>query len=115
MIVLLKAVLANVTALITQPITGQPQQQNGLQPGFQSESNLRNNAAGQRRPAHAQEAQNPSQPAVFDVRDLPIDDLEALRQREITLKAVSGILLVLLKWFKVSCKFSTGLLLSFRY
>ncbi|OBT92702.1 Factor arrest protein 11 [Pseudogymnoascus verrucosus] len=118
-IVLLKAVLANVTALITQPITGQPQQQNGLQPGFQSESNLRNNAAGQRRLAHAQEAQNPSQPAVFDVRDLPIEDLEALRQREITLKAVSGILLVLLKWFKVSYvlkfEYLTQLLLDSNY
>jgi hypothetical protein len=104
-IVLLKAVLANVTALITQPITTQPQQQNGLQPGYQSEVNLRNNGAGQRRPVHAQESQNPPQPAMFDVRDLPVDELEALRQREITLKAVSGILLVLLKWFKVSCKF----------
>ncbi|OBT56190.1 hypothetical protein VE04_04063 [Pseudogymnoascus sp. 24MN13] len=118
-IVLLKAVLANVTALITQPITGQPQQQNGLQAGFQSESNLRNNAAGQRRPAHAQEAQNPSQPAVFDVCDLPIEDLEALRQREITLKAVSGILLVLLKWFKVSYilkfEYLTQLLLDSNY
>lgn len=105
MIVLLKAILANVTALITQPTTAQPQQQNGLQPGYQSESNLRNSGVGQRRPVHTQESQNPPQPVASDVRELPLDELEALRQREITLKTVSGILLVLLKWFKVSCKF----------
>lgn len=36
--------------------------------------------------------------------DLPVEEIEALRSREIIAKAVSGILLLLLKWFKVSRK-----------
>jgi hypothetical protein len=43
----------------------------------------------------------PTQNAV-EPADLPIDEIEAMRSREITAKAVSGILLILLKWFKVS-------------
>jgi hypothetical protein len=100
--VLLKAILANVTALITQPM---PQQ--GLVPGFRSEINLRANTA---------QAQNRQQdpasiplPNTIDPSDLPIEDVEALRSREITAKAVSGILLILLKWFKVSRKNSRNL------
>lgn len=93
-IVLLKAVLANVTALITQPM-GQ-----GLAPGFRSEVNLRN-AQGQTR---QQDPANIPLPNPVDPSELPIDEIEALRSREITAKAVSGILLILLKWFKVSSK-----------
>lgn len=37
-----------------------------------------------------------------DGPDLAIEELNALRVREITSKAVSGILLMLLKWFKLS-------------
>lgn len=96
-IVLLKAVLANVTALITQPM-GQ-----GLAPGFRSEVNLRNGAQGQ---ARQQDPANIPLPNPVDPSELPIDDIEALRSREITAKAVSGILLILLKWFKVSRMFS---------
>jgi Domain of unknown function (DUF3402) len=94
-IVLLKAVLANVTALITQP-AGQSQ---GLAPGFRSEVNLRNGAQGQNRP---QDPASIPLPNTVDPADLPIDEIEAMRSREITAKAVSGILLILLKWFKVS-------------
>jgi hypothetical protein len=93
-IVLLKAVLANVTALITQPVG---QGQNGLGQGFRSETNLRSNSVGQNRdPASV------PLPNSVETSDLPIDEIEAMRSREITAKAVSGILLVLLKWFKVS-------------
>lgn len=102
-IVLLKAILANVTALITQPI---PQQ--GLVPGFRSEINLRANAA---------QAQNRQQdpasiplPATVDLSELPIEEIEAMRSREITAKAVSGIFLILLKWFKVSRQTSVATL-----
>ncbi len=99
-IVLLKAILANVTALITQP-TGQAQ---GLEPPWRSQVNLRaNGVQGQNRP------QDPSLvplPTVVEPSELPIDEIEALRSREITAKAVSGILLILLKWFKVSRGFS---------
>jgi hypothetical protein len=93
-IVLLKAVLANVTALITQPM-GQPQ--NGLGPSFRSETNLRSNSVGQ-----SKDPVNVPLPNTVDPSDLPIDEIEAMRSREITAKAVSGILLILLKWFKVS-------------
>lgn len=98
-IVLLKAVLANVTALITQPM-GQSQ---GLAPGFRSDVNLRGSSPGQIR---QQDPASIPLPNTVDPSDLPIDEIEALRSREITAKAVSGILLILLKWFKVSRKLS---------
>ena len=97
-IVLLKAILANVTALIMQPM--HVQQQPGLASGFQSEVNLRaTGAQAQRRP---QEPINPPIHVPIEAADLPLEDLDAFRTREITAKAVSGILLTLLKWFKVS-------------
>jgi hypothetical protein len=99
-IVLLKAVLANVTALITQPIGGQ---QGGLGPGYRSEVNLRGNGVGQQQ-NRQQDPANIPLPNTVDPADLPIDEIEAMRSREITAKAVSGILLMLLKWFKVSRK-----------
>ena len=37
-----------------------------------------------------------------DGTDPVVEELNALRSREITTKAVSGILLILLKWFKLS-------------
>lgn len=95
-IVLLKAVLANVTALITQPVG----QQQGLQPAFRSDVNLRGNG-----PQGQNRQQDPASiplPTTVDPSELPIEEIEALRSREITAKAVSGILLMLLKWFKVS-------------
>ena len=95
---LLKAVLANVTALITQPM-GQSQ---GLAPAFRSEVNLRNGVPAQSRQQDPTLIPLPTHSA--DPLDLPIDEIEAMRSREITAKAVSGILLVLLKWFKVSRK-----------
>jgi len=95
-IVLLKAVLVNVTALITQPM-GQSQ---GLAPGSRSEVNLRaNGAQGPNRP---QDPASIPLPNPIELADLPIEEIEAMRSREITAKAVSGILLILLKWFKVS-------------
>jgi Domain of unknown function (DUF3402) len=97
-IVLLKAVLANVTALIMQPMHVQPQP--GLAPSFQSEVNLRaNGVQAQRRPP---EQLNPPVPVPIESSDLSVEDLEGLRSREITAKALTGILLTLLKWFKVS-------------
>jgi hypothetical protein len=47
---------------------------------------------------------NPPIPVPVEAADLPVEDVDALRTREITAKAVSGILLTLLKWFKVSRK-----------
>jgi hypothetical protein len=94
--VLLKAVLANVTALITQPMQVQ-----GLAPAFRSEVNLRTGLPGQNRAQDPALIPLPTQNAV-EPADLPIDETEAMRSREITAKAVSGILLILLKWFKIS-------------
>lgn len=37
-----------------------------------------------------------------DGTDPVVEELNALRSREITTKAVSGVLLILLKWFKLS-------------
>jgi hypothetical protein len=93
---LLKAILANITAIITQPMPPQ-----GLAPGFRSDVNLRTGVpAGNR----MQDPANIPLPTTIEPSDLPIDEIEALRSREITAKAVSGILLLLLKWFKVSRK-----------
>ena len=36
--------------------------------------------------------------------DLIVEELNAVRSREIISKAVSGVLLILLKWYKVSRK-----------
>ncbi|RDW89121.1 putative HAM-2 [Coleophoma cylindrospora] len=103
-IVLLKSILANVTALITQPMANQ---QGGMG---------RPNGAGQNR------QQNPADiplPNPVDPADLSPEEIEAIRSREITAKAVSGILLILLKWFKVShvlkFEYLTQLLLDSNY
>lgn len=97
-IVLLKAVLANVTALITHPMGGQAV---GLGTGYRSDVNLRNGQQGQR----PMDPASIPLPNNIDPLDLPVSEIEAYRSREITGKAVSGILLILLKWFKVSRKF----------
>lgn len=98
---LLKAVLANVTALITHPLGGPPQ--NANVPAYRNEPNLRNGQLGQRMPDPA----SIPLPNNVDPSELPIEEIEAFRSREITAKAVSGILLIMLKWFKVSRKLSS--------
>lgn len=105
-IVLLKAILANVTALITQPM-GQQQAQ---APSYRTDGNQRGN-----RPQGQNQQQDPASvplPNTVDPSELPIEETEALRSREITAKAVSGILLTLLKWFKVSRMLPTSSYLS---
>lgn len=93
MIVLLKAILANVTALITQPMGGQ---QNGMGAAYRQ-----NGMQAQNR---AQDPANIPLPNTVDLLELPVEEIESMRSREITAKAVSGILLIMLKWFKVSRK-----------
>lgn len=92
-IVLLKAILSNVTALIVQPPIGQGS-------SFHADGNGRSN--GPQGPRRQQEPPNLTNNGPVEPSQLPVDDLEAMRSREITSKAVSGILLMLLKWFKVS-------------
>jgi len=85
-ITLLKAILSHYQVLANQP---QPQQNNNA-PG---KIKARTNGA----PANgAKEQVNADSPS------LSPEDADAVRTREITAKAVTGILLLLLKWFKVS-------------
>ncbi|KAF2660835.1 protein required for hyphal anastomosis [Lophiostoma macrostomum CBS 122681] len=87
-IVLIKGILAHVTALVTQSTAT-----NGLQSGFQFQENQNgattngvhtNGVNGH----HASVSTN--------------DELDAMRTQEILDKAVSGILILMLKWFKIS-------------
>lgn len=120
-VVLLRAILDNLSALIAQP-SNQAPPTNGLQTAFQSEVNLRAGVpAMQRRPPPQQPPNPPNepQPQPFDVNSLSVEEVEAYRQREITLKAISGIVLTMLKWFKVShilkFEYFTQLLLDANY
>ena len=75
-------------------------QQGGI-PSYRSEPNLRSGAVGQQ-PVRQQDPANIPLPNTVDPLELSVEEVEAMRSREITAKAVSGILLTLLKWFKVS-------------
>jgi hypothetical protein len=97
--VVLKTILSNVTALITQSAT-----QNGVQGGFHFQENPNgvNTTNG-----------NENTNGMLDASSLSIEDLDALRTQEITAKAASGLLLVMLKWFKVSRTSQAIVALSF--
>jgi hypothetical protein len=87
-IVLIKAVLAHVTALVTQSSGA-----NGLQSGFQFQENQNGTTSGR--------------PDVNGVNGHSIhvatnEELDAMRTQEVLDKAVTGTLVLLLKWFKVS-------------
>lgn len=47
---------------------------------------------------------NEAAPQPFDTSKMSLDELEVLRTQEVTAKAASGLVLLLLKWFKVSRK-----------
>jgi hypothetical protein len=85
-IVLIKAILSHVTALVTQA-----NGVNGLQGGFQYQDNQ--NGTG--RP-DLNGINGHSGPGTTN------EELDAMRMQEILDKAVSGILILVLKWFKVS-------------
>lgn len=104
-IVLLKAVLQNVTDLVTKG-----NGQNGLQAGFQF--NEPNGVNGSVKPvengnAHVEHGENTS------------EELDKLRSQEIAAKALSAVLLLLLKWFKLNhilqYEYMTQLLLDSNY
>lgn len=93
-IVLMRVVLANVTAFITMPQRGQDGlsangrvNQNGL-PLFRSQD-----SAGGMNGSNSQESP-----------DMSLEDLDQVRARELEGKALSGTILLLLKWFKISRK-----------
>ena len=86
--VLMKTILGNVTSLITQA-AGQA----SVQSGFHFQDNGNGVGTAEQRPNG-----DPQQ----DIARLGQDELDKMRGEEIAAKAVTGILLVLLKWFKVS-------------
>ena len=99
-IVMLKVILANVTSLLTQNAAG-----TSVLPGGN----------------HSQESQGSGLvgnygeatyaiPGYHDSRSVPIEELDAIRAQEIMAKAVSGILILLLKWFKLSRELANMLL-----
>ncbi|KAF7889152.1 hypothetical protein EAF00_009452 [Botryotinia globosa] len=108
-IVLIKAMLANVTNLMNQSINAQPQ----------SSVPISARTNGARGPGQAQDPANIPLPNPIDLADLTVEEIEAMRFREITSKAVSGILLIVLKWLKVShilkFEYFTQLLLDSNY
>jgi hypothetical protein len=99
-IVLLKVILTNVTAIVAQANT------NGLGPGFQSQETGANGLPKTRSNVNiAQQVNgipNQNDQPHENEPDVTIEELDAARRREITGKAVSGSLLLLLKWFKIS-------------
>lgn len=103
-IVLLKVVLANVTSLVTQ-MNGNGQ--NGTSFGFAAQENGDTN--GQAKPKgniNPGRQPNGKLDGHYGGGDeslaAAVEELNALRLREISSKAVSGVLLLLLKWFKIS-------------
>jgi len=96
--VLLKLLLATVSATTNQQ---QPTNPNGFPPGMLSRMIvplLGERAKYDDFPSAAQE-QPPMPPP-------SLDEIDVIRHREITSKAVSAIILLTLKWFKVSRRFS---------
>lgn len=104
-IVLLKAVLQNVTDLVTKG-----NGQNGLQAGFQF--NEPNGINGSVKPADNGNGH-------IDHGENTAEELDKLRSQEIAAKALSAILLLLLKWFKLNhilqYEYMTQLLLDSNY
>jgi hypothetical protein len=88
--VLLKAILHSVTIILSQGPTQQ-------HPGGPGRPGGPNGGPPNARPPEPQiigaEAPEPS-----------IEDIDAARTREITAKAITGIILLMLKWFKISRK-----------
>lgn len=104
-IVLLKAVLQNVTDLVTKG-----NGQNGLQAGIQfNEANGMNGSKPMENGLHTN----------GDGIENTAEELDRLRSQEIAAKALSAVLVLLLKWFKVShilqYEYMTQLLLDSNY
>lgn len=101
-VVFWKLVFSHVSSLVAQ------NGRDGAQNGMSLPDDDSNEAQGKRRTnnssaningmANGQLAENE------DGTDPVVEELNALRSREITTKAVSGVLLILLKWFKLSRK-----------
>jgi hypothetical protein len=102
-IVLLRPILNNVTAIVAQQ-TGQQQ------PGGMGRSNnvgpnpgLNGGPGGQNMQGHN---------GAMDLSEPSPEEIDAARTREITTKAMTGILVLLLKWLRLSRESSTIFFLS---
>jgi hypothetical protein len=93
-IVLIKAILAHVTALVTQSSGA-----NGLQSGFQFQDNQNGTTSGR-----------PDMNGINGHNNIVAtnEELDAMRTQEILDKAVTGSLILILKWFKLSRKLITS-------
>ncbi len=103
-IVLLKVVLANVTALVTQ-LNGNGQ--NCAPFGYTCQEDGESNGQGKPKGNYNLGRKLNGKvighdEGVSEDLDSSVEELNALRLREISSKAVSGVLLLLLKWFKLS-------------
>ncbi|KAI2621732.1 N1221-domain-containing protein [Hypoxylon sp. NC1633] len=96
-IVLMKGVLFNVTACIALPATNNGQQQSAMSGGNQARTN--GGPASQRSAGSTVEG-NASQNS--ESIDPSLEELDATRCREVESKAATGIILLLMKWLKIS-------------
>ncbi|KAI9800391.1 MAG: hypothetical protein M1825_004161 [Sarcosagium campestre] len=118
-IVVLKLILANLTSVIThQNSAPQSAPPNGLGAGFQPGENTRNK--GRENGLQAGEGLLSGDAERDPEADLnSVEDIESARSREKDAKAVSGILILLLRWFKAShvlkFEYLTQLLLDSNY
>lgn len=84
---MIKALLSHVTSLVTRATNT-----NGLQSGFQYQENGQPNSAVQTNGINGQGTVSTN------------EEVDSMRTQEILDKAVLGLLLLMLKWFKVSRK-----------
>ncbi|KAH7152394.1 hypothetical protein B0J13DRAFT_262415 [Dactylonectria estremocensis] len=107
-IVLLRPILINVTAIVAQ----QPQQ---MPPGMGRGNNPGMNGG----PMGNKPQEMPGQNGMREAPEPSPEEVDAARTREITSKAMTGILLLLLKWLKLShvlkFEYLTQLLLDSNY
>ncbi|KEY69794.1 hypothetical protein S7711_03772 [Stachybotrys chartarum IBT 7711] len=109
-IVLLRPILANVTAIVGQQQAQMPPAMGGRG----SSAALNGMGPGAQRPPDLQGQMPPA-----ELPELSPDELDTARTREITAKAMTGILLLLLKWLRLShvlkFEYLTQLLLDSNY
>ena len=92
-IVLLKVILSTVTASMAQ---------NSGASGVQYEAQFQDTQV----PNNSENSDGSFETdrAHTNTQDMPVEVADVLRSQEITVKSVSGILILLLKWFKLSRK-----------
>lgn len=103
-IVLLKAIVAIASNLVTPPQNGAQQQQPA--PGAPGAQNGRPNGVGPGQGGNVTNGINGAGPK-GDLMSPAGNDLDEARSREIAAKAVTGILIMLLKWLKISRTYLT--------